>query len=75
MTDQKIVVWKIFPDSSSCRAGIDEEAGKMLQPFFIVVLNEIHFMQDWTATMRDGVPRKRSTKLLKHKGNLFRKNL
>ena len=28
-----------------------------------------------TATTRDGVTRKRSTKRLKHVGNLFRKNL
>ena len=35
----------------------------------------IHSMQDWTATMRHGVTRKRSTKRLKQTGNLFRKNL
>ena len=32
-------------------------------------------MQDWTATTRHGVTRKRSTKRLKHTGNLFTKNL
>ena len=32
-------------------------------------------MQGWTATIRYGITRKRSTKWLKHTGNLFRKNL
>ena len=32
-------------------------------------------MQGRTATMRHGVTRKGSTKRLKHRGNLFRKNL
>ena len=40
--------------------------------FFLI---GIHSMQGWTATMRHGVTRKRSTKRLKHTGNLFRKNL
>ena len=35
----------------------------------------IRFMQGWTATKQHGVTRKRSTKRLKHTGNLFRKNL
>ena len=35
----------------------------------------IHSMQGWTATTRHRVTRKRSTKMLKHKGNRFRKNL
>ena len=36
----------------------------------------VHFpMQDWTATTRHGVTRKRNTKRLRHIGNLFRKNL
>ena len=35
----------------------------------------IHSMQGWTATLRHGVTRERSTKRLKHTGNLFRKNL
>ena len=35
----------------------------------------IHSMQSWIATTRDEVLRKRSTKRLKHTGNLFRKNL
>ena len=33
----------------------------------------IHSMQGWTATTRYGVTRKRTTKRLKHTGNLFRK--
>ena len=33
-------------------------------------------MQDWTATTKHGVTKKRSTtKRLKHTGKLFRKNL
>ena len=40
--------------------------------FFLI---GIHFMQGWTAITRHGVTRKRSTKALKHTGNLFRKNL
>ena len=32
-------------------------------------------MQGVTATTRHGVNRKRSTKILKYTGNLFRKNL
>ena len=39
------------------------------------VLTGIHSMEGWTATTRHGVTRKRSTKRLKHTGNLFRKNL
>ena len=35
----------------------------------------IHSMPGWTATTRHGVTRKRSTKRLKHTGNLFRKNI
>ena len=40
--------------------------------FFWIGINS---MQDWIATTRHGVMRKRSTKRLKHTGNLFRKNL
>ena len=32
-------------------------------------------MEGWTATTGHGVTRKRSTKRLKHTGNLFTKNL
>ena len=32
-------------------------------------------MQGWTATERHGVTRQKSTKRLKHPGNLFRKNV
>ena len=35
----------------------------------------IHSMQGWTATIRHRLTRKRSTKILKHTGNLFTKNL
>ena len=35
----------------------------------------IQSMQVWTTSMRQGVTRKRSIKILKHTGNLFRKNL
>ena len=39
------------------------------------ILIGIYSMQDQKATTRHGVTRKRSTKRLKHTGNLFRKNL
>ena len=45
---------------------------KLPEPFFLIV---IHSMQDWTATTRHGVTRKRSTTRLQQTGNLFRKNL
>ena len=38
--------------------------------FFLIFSIGIHFMQGWTATTRHGVTRKRSTKRLKHTGNL-----
>ena len=41
--------------------------------FFFLI--GIHSMQGWTATKRNGVTSKRSTKRLKPTGNLFRKNL
>ena len=44
----------------------------MLTDFFKI---RIHSMQGRTATTRQGVIRKSSTKRLKHTGNLFRKNL
>ena len=34
-----------------------------------------HSMQGWTAITRYGVTKKRKTKILKHTGNMFRKNL
>ena len=40
---------------------------------WIFVLVGIHSMQGLTATTRHGVTRTRSTKRLKHTGNLFRK--
>ena len=40
-----------------------------------IFLIGIHSMQGLTETSRHGVKRKRSTKRLKHTGNLFRKNL
>ena len=36
------------------------------------LLIRIYSMQGWTATIRHGLARKRSTKWLKHIGNLFR---
>ena len=50
------------------------ELQKFLDFLFYVFIG-IHSMQGWTATTRQGVTRKRSTKRLKHKRNLFRKNL
>ena len=39
------------------------------------ILIGIHPIQGWTVTTWHGVTRKRITKILKHKRNLFRKNL
>ena len=44
-----------------------------VKQFFLKI--GIHFRQGWTASMRHGVTRKRSTNWLQHTGNLFRKNL
>ena len=41
-------------------------------PFYLIGIDS---MQDWTATTRHGVKRQRTTKILKHTGNLVRKNL
>ena len=43
-----------------------------MKEFFLIW---IHFMQVRPATMRHEFTRKRSTKKIKHTGNLFRKNL
>ena len=43
--------------------------------FDLFFLIGIHSIQGWTAITRHWVPRKSSTKRLKHTGNLFRKNL
>ena len=43
--------------------------------FFFFSIIGIHSIKGRTATTRHGVTRKRSTKRLKHTGNLFRKNL
>ena len=48
--------------------------GQSSWSFFFFLIG-IHSMQGWTATMRHGFTRKRSTKRLKHTANLFRKNL
>ena len=40
-----------------------------------IIFIGIYFMPSWAATIRHGITRKRSTKRLKHTGNLFRKNL
>ena len=44
-----------------------------IQELFLLI--GVHSMQGWTANTRHGVTRKRSTKILKHAENLFRKNL
>ena len=44
----------------------------LARDFFLI---GIHSMQGTTTTMRHGVNKKKSTKSLKHTGNLFRKNL
>ena len=40
-----------------------------------MIFSPFHSKQGWTATIRHGVTRKRTTKRLKHGGNLFKKNL
>ena len=50
------------------------EYKEYIYTFFLFLIG-IHSMQGWTATTRHGVTRKRNTKRLRHKGNLFRKNL
>ena len=42
-------------------------------PSFLLI--GVHSMQDWTATARHGVTRKRRTKRLQDTGNLFKKKL
>ena len=42
--------------------------------FFFFFFIGIHSMQGWTATTRRGIIRKRNTKELRHKWNLYRKN-
>ena len=56
-------------------ANIDRERLHILWTTWGSFLIGIHSMQGWTATLRHGVTRERSTKWLKHAGNLFRKNL
>ena len=53
--------------------GYAEEFGEFPKDHLFLI--GIHSLQDWTATTRDGVTRKRSKKILKHTGNLLRKNL
>ena len=50
-------------------------SGSCIWSFFLFFLIGIHSTQGWTATTRHGVTRKRSTKRLKHTGNLLRKTL
>ena len=51
---------------------IEKEWKKTRNRFFLI---GVHSMQDWTAIRMHGVRGKRSTKTLKHTGNLFPKNL
>ena len=59
--------------------GLDNEIPKykmLLAQIFFFVLIGIHFMQDWTATTRQGVTRREAKKQrLQDTENLFRKNL
>ena len=55
--------------------GSREDHINMVFPFLFFFKIEIHSMQGRTATTRYEVARKRSTKRLKHTGNLFTKNL
>ena len=54
---------------------LDKNGLKVTFTWRLLFLIKIHSMQDWTATTRHGITRKRSTKRLEHTGNLFRKNL
>ena len=58
--------WKIGTDH-----GKMEKLIKQHMHFFKIW---IHSMEGWRVTTRHGDTRKRSTKRLKHTGNLFRKN-
>ena len=58
--------------------GNDDAEGsefKFINMSFFFFFIGIHSMQGWTATTRYGITRKRNTKGLRHKWNLFRKNV
>ena len=61
--------WFLFSEKT-----IQSKSQKIYQNGFLMIFFSIgtHSMQGWTATTKHGVTRKRSTKKLKHPGNLFR---
>ena len=69
-------IWNVFlfsGYSNFCISVFFPLCQLLLGNFFLI---GIHSMQDWTATLRHGVTRKkRSTKRVKHTGNLFKKDL
>ena len=78
-----LIMWKLFWKSGQVTFLITGFSGpseslKVLNIsglFFFFKNIGIHSIQGWTATARHWVTRKRSTKWLKHTGNLFKKNL
>ena len=67
--------WRFWP---ACCPYVKNLWQRIISGFFclfVCFFNGIHSMQVWTATRRHGVTRKRSTKRLKHTGNMFKKNL
>ena len=61
--------WGIFPVQKTPKCN---RVSNIARNFFLI---GIHSIQGWRATTRHRVTRKRSTKKLKHTGNLFKKNL
>ena len=49
--------------------------GQVIHRQYKIFWTGVHSMQGWTGATKHRVTRKRSTKRLKHTGNLFRKNL
>ena len=61
--------------SSKCRTKLSLDRKNIYQKICFFKKNGIHSMPGSTATTWNGVTSKRSTKRLKHTGNLFRENL
>ena len=71
-SDRTLTGKPCFPSASCIPLGYTPYSKSLIKTKFLI---GTHSMQDWTATTRHGVTRKRNTKRLKHKGNLFRKNI
>ena len=68
-----ILIQNIIYGMVSCPLNQKQEGNLIQNNVFFLI--GIFFIQDWTATKRQKVTRKRSTKRLKHTENLFKKNL